>query len=357
MKSSVVIFQKDLRLGGIQRSLINLLNEIDTNKYDVDLYLFSKDNFYSASFPPEINIIYQKKQSRFARFIPFEIYYRAKRVKVDKHYDIAIDYDGYQNITATYALKSIAKHRVYWVHNDLYIRHGVQNNYILKALYLMQHLLTRSKWRRFDTIVGVSDGVLDGFRKDFPGKKFVIIPNTINTKEILHKSSEKVTDLKVVKTKVNLTMLGRLEYQKGIDLLISKLPQVIERRQDIHLYIIGDGSMQKSLKSQVTRQGLDTYVTFLGAKKNPFKYLVMMDGLILYSRYEGQGMVLMEAKALGLPLYFPKKLEKYNTGLVGTNDIVETLAVAGKVRSYKTDRLEGYNKNIIEKINVLLTDN
>ena len=40
----IAIFQYDLGMGGIQKSLINLLNNLEISNYDIDLYLFSKDN-------------------------------------------------------------------------------------------------------------------------------------------------------------------------------------------------------------------------------------------------------------------------------------------------------------------------
>ena len=38
----VAIFQKDLNIGGIERSLINMLSKVDFSKYEIDLYLFEK---------------------------------------------------------------------------------------------------------------------------------------------------------------------------------------------------------------------------------------------------------------------------------------------------------------------------
>ena len=60
---------------------------------------------------------------------------------------------------------------------------------------------------------------------------------------------------------------------------------------------------------------MNEFITLLGNQPNPFKYLKLMDGFVLTSRYEGQGMVLWEAKALGLEIFMSKNLEKYNDGL------------------------------------------
>lgn len=80
-----------------------------------------------------------------------------------------------------------------------------------------------------------------------------------------------------------------------------------------------------------------------------------MDGLILNSRYEGQGMVLMEAKVLGLSLYFPKHLEKYNKGLIGIDDMVDALAAAQKHPKQRLDMLTEYNNEIVKRLDALLS--
>lgn len=354
MKSKIAIFQTDLGLGGIQKSLINLLNNVDVSKYDIDLYLFSYDNFYKANFPKGINVIHKKSPSWFYRFVPFGIFYLLTRVGVSKKYDVAIDFNGYQNITATYALKTPAKQHIYWVHSDLYIRRKVRQRNIFKSMY-MRLLLTPHKWARFDKFVGVSEGVLEGFRVNFPRKDFTVISNFIDEKDIIKKSNEKIDDLDIDKRMVNLVTVGRLEYAKGIDLLMPKIVEVIKKRQDIHLYVIGDGSQRAFLENQVEQLGLKDHVTFLGAKKNPYKYLAKMDGLILYSRYEGQGMVLMEAQVLGLPYYFPKRLEKYNVDLRGVDNITSTLVDARKLLMRKSTSLRRYNQDIVKNINLLFT--
>ena len=53
MKRKIAIFQTDLLMGGIQRSLINLLNSINYSNYDVDLYLFNKGKYLN-----DISILY-----------------------------------------------------------------------------------------------------------------------------------------------------------------------------------------------------------------------------------------------------------------------------------------------------------
>ena len=95
------------------------------------------------------------------------------------------------------------------------------------------------------------------------------------------------------------------------------------------------------------------YVTILGYKKNPFAIMNKMDGFILTSRYEGQGMVFLEAKALGLDIVMPKHLEKYVDDIEGTDDIISTITNLKKHKK-EYDDLKEYNDKSIKEFNDMI---
>ena len=144
------------------------------------------------------------------------------------------------------------------------------------------------------------------------------IPNLINTAEIFEKCKIP-SDFTVDPNKVNIASMGHLNHQKGYDIMLDQLQSVCRKRKDLALYIFGDGEEHHALVEQARRNGLEDVVHFMGYQPNPYPYLDRLDAFYLESRYEGQGMVLWEAKALGLPLIFPKRLEKYNMALKGRN--------------------------------------
>ena len=86
-------------------------------------------------------------------------------------------------------------------------------------------------------------------------------------------------------------------------------------------------------------------VSGVNSEENPYPYMAQMDALVLTSRHEGQGMVLWEAKTLGLDLIFEKHLEKYNDSLTGSEDIVDAI-VKQKKHIKKLDSLDYYNIKI-----------
>ena len=148
--------------------------------------------------------------------------------------------------------------------------------------------------------------------------------------------------------------MGRLCHQNGFDILLKDIKSVYEKRKDIECYIVGDGPDRNYLQNLTIEYGIESIVHFTGNIANPFPVIKQMDVFCLESRYEGQGMVLWEAKALGLNLVFAKHLEKYNPTLVGTEDIVSVLINIKKNKLRTNDILFEYNNNIISKFKNLI---
>lgn len=345
----IAIFQRDLKAGGIQKSLINLLKNIDLDKYNIDLYLFDTEMFFEDSIPSKINVIYLKQQNYFMRFIPFGILKKIEKYNIEKEYDIVIDYNSYDPSCALAAVNTKTKKRIMWIHNDV-IRERKND-----IKYRILHFFFKSKFKYFDEFVGVSNGVIQPFKKlnKITNGIFHVIPNFIDSEEIIKKSNEKV-DITVDNNKYNLVSVGRLVLQKGFDILIDDMKKIISKRKDIHLYIIGDGPKRKQIEKMIKKNNLESYITLLGAKTNPFKYEKLMDGFILESRYEGQGIVILEAKVLGLDLIIPNRLSEYVTDISFTDDICNSVINLKKKKEKKINKLVDYNNQILEKIYKLL---
>ena len=343
----IAFFQDNLDVGGIQKSIVNLLMNFDYEHYQVDLYLSDKKRFWNVDFPKELTIRYLKPVPRICSFLPFDS--ARKLVSFDfshvtEPYDVAIDFNSYQFSCALGALTVPARRRVMWIHNNVAVK--LENEWKYRVLW---HNF-KDKFKYYDEFVAVSRGVIEPFREcsGMYDKPYTVIPNTIDTREIFS-AAEETTDLDLDEEKLNFVALGRLCHQKGYDLMLDTFSQLVRRRQDVHLYIIGDGDKRLMLEYQRDSLGLTDYVTFLGQKKNPFAYMENMDALISTSRYEGQGMNLMEAKALGLQIFFPKHLEAYCEGLTGCEDVLEALTAAKRLPKTR-DALKSYNDEIIRRV-------
>ena len=343
----VAIFQNDLSVGGIQKSLINLLRNIDYDRFYVDLFLFAENTFWNVDFPPQLHVNYLRPVSKVYSFLPFNI--AKKLIRPDfgerAEYDIAIDFNSYQNSCAVGAIKIPAKKRVMWIHNDVETK--LQNEWKYRLLWN----LFKGKFAYYDEFVGVSQGLIQPFQKmsGVRDKKFRAIQNYIDTAEIARKVLEEPKDFTVDPGCFNLVGLGRLCHQKAYDIMLDIFARASARREDLRLYIIGDGPDREMLSEQIKKLSLTDKVFLLGNQSNPFCYMQKMDAFISTSRYEGQPLNIMEAMAVGLPLYCTKNLEKYTQNLIGYENLEEALVQAQKEEKHPDD-LAAYNKEITDNI-------
>lgn len=347
MKKKIAIFQKNLYYGGAQKSLVNILKTIDYDDYDIDLYLIN-DGELLSEVPYNVKII-KIKRNKLLRFIPFKMLMFFNRKKYTKKYDVIIDFEGINNVLSLEALSYECKERIMWVHSDVYEKYNTEKHF--KILYR----LASDKLKYYDKFVCVSNGVKEGFinLSGIDQDKCIIIPNIIDVETIFKEAKEDI-EFNYNEDEYNIVYLGKLNKQKGLDLLLPIYNEVTKRREDIHLYIIGNGPQVSNLHNLVNLFKLNNKVTFLGSVSNAYPYLNKMDGLVLYSRYEGQGTVLYEAKALGLKVFIPKHLEKYCTDIEGTDNMYGSLLDAVKINK-KRDKLTKYNQKVKKLLKDLLS--
>lgn len=346
----IAIFQSDLRVGGIQKALVNILNELDYSRCVVDVYLFDRECFFELPRHENLTIRFLPPMPSFVRLLYFGL---ALAVTGDvtggREYDVAVDFNSYRQECSVGAVKANAKKRVMWVHNDVEIKLANEPKY-----RILWHFF-KGKFKRFDAFAAVSPGIIEGFRRraGVGDKPIAAIPNHIDTGEIFRKAKLPV-DFTVDESVLNLCSVGRICHQKGYDLLMPELARLRDAGKPFHFYLIGDGPDRQALEGQIASLGLTDHVTLLGNQANPFPYMDKMDGFVLTSRYEGQGMVIWEAKALGLPLYISKNLEAYNPGIRGYDDIGAALLAAEKPAEKPYDDLSAYNAAISRSLRDLL---
>jgi len=343
----LAFFESDFRVGGIQKALLRLLSNLDYNKYSADVYYYDSEFFYDVPKNENLRFIELKPYPYWCRFVFFDLLkIFTKQNFLNKEYDIAIDYNSYQNDCAVGATTIRAKKRIMWIHNDVAIKLKNEPKYrVLKFFF-------NGKYKYYDEFVAVSEGVIESFRKETKTTKPIYaIQNYINTEEIISMSQEEPA-VDVSFDGYKLCSVGRLCHQKGFDILLDIFAKLVSQRKDIMLYLIGDGPDREKLEKQVKTLGIEKHVVFTDNQANPFAIMNQMDGFVLTSRYEGQGMVILEAKTLGLEIFISKNLEKYNPGIEGKDDLVLALTNAVK-KEKQIDMLYEYNNTITRSLEEL----
>lgn len=95
--------------------------------------------------------------------------------------------------------------------------------------------------------------------------------------------------------------VGRYTYQKGFDMLLESWAIVCKHVKNWKLKIVGDGELYNELQMHAVRLGIDNDVIFCSSTKNIIEEYKSASMLVMSSRYEGFGMVLLEAQSVGLP--------------------------------------------------------
>jgi len=99
----------------------------------------------------------------------------------------------------------------------------------------------------------------------------------------------------------NIAIVGRLSHEKGVDLAIQAMRNVLKSEPEAKLWIIGDGKEKENLIRLTSELNIQNNVIFHGFTNNVNKLLLQCSLLVLPSRWEGFGLVLLEAMKLKIP--------------------------------------------------------
>lgn len=165
-----------------------------------------------------------------------------------------------------------------------------------------RHALDRWSTSRSQKTICVSQGVADWcvHSERMDAGKLLVIPNGI---EILAENHPIPTNPQSVPANARILLfVGRLEPQKGIDVLAHHAEELLSLLPDHHLVLIGDGSQRKLLETIAQQQNLTGRIHFLGQRNDVRTWMARSELLLLPSRYEGMPNVILEAMAERLPV-------------------------------------------------------
>lgn len=326
----ILIASYDMEIGGVERSLINMLSEFDYNSNNVDLMLYSHTGEFLSLLPKGFNLLPEIKEYKsfrmgvgetfrnklygigtsrlLAKVLPnikgkingmSEIgYYQMQLMwkysmkylpKLEKKYDVAISYLWPHNFVAE---KVNAKKKIAWIHTDF---STIETN-IEEDLRI---------WNKFDNIVAVSEECKNSFLNKYPSlnNKVSVIEN-ITSPEFIKKMSQEDIEQEIINdTSFKLISVARLSHAKGIDNAVKALRVLKDRGLDnIKWYVVGYGGDEEIIKSLIKENNLEDNFILLGKKINPYPYMKVGDIYVQPSRYEGKAVTVVEAQILNKPV-------------------------------------------------------
>ncbi len=133
----------------------------------------------------------------------------------------------------------------------------------------------------------------------FPANEFV---NNFDEQQTLK------ARLGIKNSEIVIGTIGRLVHQKDYPTLIKGFAEFLSLGFEGKLLVLGEGPLRKDLEKLSTGLGVGDRIIWVGKKDNVFSYLKLMDVFVLASKYEGFGLVLLEAMSVGLPIVAARNL-------------------------------------------------
>ncbi len=314
MKKSILFVNGHLKVGGVEKALVELLSCIDYNRFDVDLLLLEGEGDYRDLVPNHVRV-FQKDMRQFDG--PFwkafgknlirgrfgNVFYRIINVAAKKdtrwlrlakpllhvrnHYDVAVAFrPGHPAEIVAYSLK--ADLRICWWH------HGAVPDSDRQRKELASFLC------RFDKVVTVSEGcrnlLID--KLGIKSMQVVVIPNIIDTTRI--NAFADGDDPFGEDRRFRIVTLSRFSPEKHLEEAVEAASLLLGHLDFVWL-LIGDGPEFGMLKEKVDSSGLSDRVVFTGSLANPYHYLKYSDLMVHPSHVESLCIAVLEAMALEVP--------------------------------------------------------
>jgi len=284
--------------GGAEKVCLNILQNIDREKFVSYLVLFEKKGKYLEDVPEDVKIFDLKKKSRFDFF---KLIYRlAYKVYPEVKPDIVISFLSYTNFINIFA-RSIS----FFIKPGVIVSEHSHTSLSLKfgRLRKIKLIIVKKFYPQANKIIVVSKGIKADLIENFniDTKKIKVIYNGINLEEIEKLSREPVTDKFFNDDIPVIVACGRLTPQKNYSLLLNAFYRVT-RLINAKLLILGEGEEENRLIELTDTLGIKDKVFFLGFHKNPFRYIARSNVFALSSDCEGFAIVITEAMVCGVPV-------------------------------------------------------
>ena len=314
MKKKVLFYNGSLRMGGIERVLVEVLQNLDRSNLDIDLVIedgIKSLNVFEKDIPKDIKLYYLKpeeviKKTDFYRqnrknlfckimynlMMAYEGYVKKenlKKIVKDKHYDVIIDFDMGLSKQIDFV---DAKKKIAWIHANI------------KSWYVREDRIKRlgERLQKYTNIVAICEAMKESTIELFPflKDKIIRIYNPFNFERVIKKSEESIDEnLKKYYEKDFIVSIMRLtEHQKDFDTLILGFKLAKEKGVKEKLYILGDGPDRDKIEEKIKKAGMENEIILLGNIKNPYSWIKKAKMLVHSSKYEGLPTVLIEALIL-----------------------------------------------------------
>lgn len=318
MRKKVLFMIGTLQSGGVSKSIVNLLNIFDKEKYDVHLFLMCKDgDIFSKFLPQNITIhtnkivealhqnLYGVKQLLYTKhpFLAIGSLLRMCLSKISRsksgellaflmpkftneYFDLIVDYGGQQQLY--YMINKLkGRYKITFFHNDY-----SKWTYYYKA--------DRKYYPKTEHIFTISEICSDALKSFFPEckHKISVMENILSPTLIRQQAKQ---DTNIPQSDLLLVTVGHFCTRKGSDIIIETAKK-LKAKGIVFKWIYIGKIIDKKLYSQIEKEGLSDRFYFTGIVINPYPYINAANIYVHPSKFEGKSIALDEAKILCKPI-------------------------------------------------------
>ena len=327
MKKKIIILHFNMELGGAESSLLGLLDTIDYDRYDVDLFLYAHEGGLMPMINSNVRLLPEVKEYRaltesikqnfaqgcvligMARVAAkvrcslsrgslhtghnYKQYFHKLCVpwlpKIPGDYDLAISFNDPHYIVGK---KVSAKVKMSWFHTDA-------------SRMVFCDAIEKEMWGMSDCVVNVSDACKQAFdaKHGYLTNKSIVVENMLSKNLVQSRSVEFSAEREMPSNgNTKLLSIGRFSDQKNFDNVPDICRRVLALGCDVKWYLIGFGGDEALIRQRIQDAGMEERVIILGKKENPYPYIKACDLYVQPSRYEGKAVTVREAQILNKPV-------------------------------------------------------
>ena len=290
----IAFYMHDLSGGGVERMRLSLIAELRARGQTVSLVVGRRQGALAGQVPADLDVVELGCSGVLASALALARVLRRKRP------DVLVASLDHNNIAAMLAgtLARTGTRVVVCQHNALSAERASGWKY--RAVPWLYWLLQS----RAHGLVAVSRGVADDLAQvaGIPRRRITAIYNPVIGPDFAARSAGSAPHPWLADGEApTFVFAGRLTDQKD-PLLLLEAFALLRQSGQARLVLLGEGPLLATLRAEAARRGIAEAVLFAGFQANPLPWIAHATGLVLSSRYEGLGNVLIEALACGTPV-------------------------------------------------------
>ena len=299
MKQKILFVIHDLHHGGAEKVLVNLVNHMDKDRFDISVLALFGGGVNEQFLSPQVRLLHGHQSmipgnSKIMKlFSPRQLF----RHYIKEKYDVIVSYLEGPSARIVSGCPDDGTRLVSWIH--------IEQHTIKKAAGSFRTPAEAARcYARFDRTICVAQSVADDFQSIFALERLpVVLYNTVESDVIKANAEEGVASEQFSKDQLKMIGVGKLVPAKGFDrLLYVHKRLLLEDHLPVHTYLLGEGPEREKMESWIKKNELQDSITFLGYQTNPYKYVAACDLFVCSSYAEGFSTAATEALIVGTPV-------------------------------------------------------